>query len=236
MPVRATVVWRRQEAPESGQGAWAVVIDVLRATSSIVTALAAGAACVRPVDEVASALAAREEHPGSLLAGERSCRIIPGFDLGNSPASFFLPSMTGREVILATTNGSRALAAAAAASFDRVLAVSLLNIGSAASAVEAADPESLVIICAGTNGSFSLDDALVAGALLERLSAVVGDDAAMAARMLYRANRDDVLGLLLRCQAGKNLVEAGMRGDVEFCARADAFDVVPHLTRGVLVR
>lgn len=236
MGVHATVVWRRQEAPSAGQGAWAVVIDVLRATSSIATALAAGAASIWPVDEVEAALAAKREVAHALLAGERSCRIIPGFDLGNSPAAFSVPAMAGRRIIMATTNGSRALAAARQAGFDRVLTASLLNIGAVASAIAGSGAERLVLICAGTNGAFSLDDAVVAGALLERIPDMVADDSALAARTLYRAAREDVVGVFFRSQAGQNLIAAGMRGDVEFCAQTDAFDVVPHLEGDVLVR
>jgi len=238
MLVDVAVAWRREEAPIAPPGGWAVVIDVLRATSSITTALAAGAVRVRPVAEIEAAFAAAAEHPEAVLAGERSCRMIPGFQLGNSPASFLSQAVLGREVVLATTNGSRALFAAGSAGFAEVLALSLLNLGAVAAAVCSGAPASLTIICAGTNGCFSLDDAFVAGALVDRLQSSVhvdGDDAAISAAMLYRCQQHRPLDLFLGCRAGRNLIEAGMRGDVEFCARTDAFFVVPTLRDGVMV-
>jgi len=232
--VRVRVLWRRQEIPAQGSG-WAIVVDVLRATSSIVTALAAGAAEVCPVAEIEEAHRMRSVDPDVLLAGERGCRIIEGFDLGNSPVGFFTPQMRGRRLVLATTNGSRALAAAARAGFAPVLAGALLNLQALVDAVRAAGPEEVTVVCAGTNGAFSADDALVAGAIAEGLGAEE-DDTALAASALWRSWEKDVVGLFVRSRAGRNLLEVGMRADVEFCARQDAFAVVPRWEGGRLIR
>ncbi len=238
MGVQVSVAWTREGAYTAGEDAWAVVIDVLRATSSIGTALAGGARAVRPVDDMQTAFDWKTRDTGCLLAGERNCRPIPGFDLGNSPSAFLAPHVRGRQVVLATTNGSRALASAASSGFAEVLAVSLLNLGAVAEHIVRGHPERLRIVCAGTNGVFSIDDAYVAGALIDRLSdrtRVECDDAGMAACLLHCASARDVPALFLKSRAGRNLLEAGLREDVLFCARVDALNVVPRMTDGVLL-
>lgn len=238
MGVQVSVAWTREGALEGGEDAWAVVIDVLRATSSIGTALAVGARAVRPVDDIQTAFDWKTRDTDCLLAGERSCRPIPGFDFGNSPSAFLTPQVRGRQVVLATTNGSRALASAASAGFAEVLAVSLLNLGAVAKHIGRMHPQRLHIVCAGTNGAFSIDDAYVAGALIDRLSDATHlecDDAALAACLVHRGSAYDVPALFLQSRAGRNLLEAGLRDDVLFCARVDTLDVVPRMIDGVLV-
>jgi len=233
------VYWRREDAQPPAGPALIVVIDVLRATSTITTALAAGAASVMAVDGPAEALLLRASDPARLLAGERAAHPLPGFDFGNSPAAMLTPAVSGRQVVLATTNGSRALAWAARQAED-VLALSLLNVSAVAAAVVAAAPEALYILCAGTEGRFSLDDAYVAGALLDALEAVgqagtEWTDAARAALWTYRGAPERPFAALAATGPGRSLIGKGYRADVEFCAQRDAFAVVPRLRAGVLV-
>lgn len=220
-------------------GSLVAVIDVLRATSTIVTALAAGAASVRPVDSAAEALALRASTPGCLLAGERGALPIPGFDYGNSPATLLNADVPGKQLVLATTNGSRALALAGQRT-ESVTALSLLNVEAVAASCAAARPESLYVLCSGTEGRFSADDAYVAGALLVRLDALMSGgyawtETARAAAWLYRGAPEPAFAALAASGPGQSLIGKGFRADVEFCAQRDAFALTPWLRDGRLV-
>ena len=214
-------------------GATAVVVDVVRATSCIVEAIANGARAVHPavsVEEAVSVQAARNG-PGdrALLCGERGGLRIEGFDLGNSPAEFTAAAVGGRRLVMTTTNGTRAFAAAHPA--DRVLAASFLNRTAVAEAVS--EDAAVAIVCAGKEGRFSLDDAVCAGhivrALLDRAAVSVKlADGAVAARDLA-AVHDISAGMLAGTAAGRALVEVGLGGDLALCARADRHQIVPMM-------
>ena len=203
------------------------VIDVIRATSTIVTALAHGALSVLPMADVADAFAVKARDPAALLAGERGGKPLPGFDLGNAPGDFTAERVAQRRIILTTTNGTQALAACAGA--RAVMTASLLNLEAVATRLRELGPP-WIIVCAGFEGSFGLDDAIVAGALAEAL----GQDHALVS--LYRSVRRDLAGALLGSKAGQELVKVGLEKDVSFCARRDLFWLVPTLGGdGVLV-
>ena len=208
------------------------MIDVLRATSTIVTALAAGATAVRAVDTVEEAEALRHADPRRLLGGERHLKPLPSFDFGNSPASYLSPQVRDRELILSTTNGTRALAWAAATK-ARVLALALLNVSAVASTLLDPAPAHVLLLCAGVQGRIGWDDAYVAGALLERLiSAGLTVDLGETAQVVHWLYMGASTGTtpfdaLAATDPGQQLIAAGYRADVEFCARRDAFDVVP---------
>jgi 2-phosphosulfolactate phosphatase len=193
-----------------------VVIDVLRATTTIVQALAAGYERVLAVDslEGARALAA----PGRVLAGERHCLRPPGFDLGNSPADLEPPR--GAELVLATTNGTPAIVHAAAVS-QLVLIGSLRNLDAVAAAAQTADD--VLIVCAGTDGHPSFEDTYVAGRLVERLGTGASDAALIAAATAHARPYD-----ALSAGAGaRALIEVGLTADIAFCAQESVVDVVP---------
>jgi 2-phosphosulfolactate phosphatase len=192
----------------------AIVIDVLRATTTIVQALAAGYERVLAVDtlERARALAA----PGRVLAGERQCLRPPGFDLGNSPIEMDPPR--GAELVLATTNGAPAIVAAAAVC-ERVLIASLRNLAAVIDAARTA--EDVLIVCAGTGGLPSLEDTYVAGRLAARLGHELTDAARIA---VATAQLPDAL---VSGAGARALIEADMRHDIEFCAQESVVDVVP---------
>jgi len=196
------------------------VIDVIRATSTIVTALAHGALSVLPMADVADAFAVKARDPAALLAGERGGKPLPGFDLGNAPGDFTAERVAQRRIILTTTNGTQALAACAGA--RAVMTASLLNLEAVATRLRELGPP-WIIVCAGFEGSFGLDDAIVAGALAEAL----GQDHALVS--LYRSVRKDLAGTLLRSQAGQELVQAGLEKDVPFCAQLNLYSIVPTL-------
>lgn len=207
---------------ETAPAPTAIVVDVLRATSTIAQALAAGHSRVLSCAEVDEARAlARDE--GGLLAGERKCVRIPGFDRGNSPQEF--TGVGGGAVILTTTNGTRALVSAAAVC-RRVLAGSLLNLEAVTAAARKAG-EDVVVVCAGVLGAFALDDAYCAGRIVESLGGEPTDAAAAAVR-LRRSFASGEEGLRAS-QSARNLLAAGLESDIPFCARESVLDVVPRV-------
>jgi 2-phosphosulfolactate phosphatase len=199
-----------------------IVIDVLRATSTICQALTSGferVVCVGEIDD-ARALAG----PGVALAGERGNVRIDGFDHGNSPREFTSVTQpgTGTRLVLTTTNGTRLLLAAAARC-DEVLVASLLNLDAVVRAASGADE--VAVLCAGVEGAFAIDDAYVAG----RIAAAFGgerDDAAVAAVRLARAFETAEEGIAGGISAA-NIRSAHLDDDIAFCARESVLDVVP---------
>jgi 2-phosphosulfolactate phosphatase len=229
--VKATVFFTLQEVDAAAvQEQTAIVIDVLRASSTIVAALAAGAQAIYPVDstEEAIKLATSLGRADTLLAGERKGLMIEGFDLGNSPREFTPEAVGGKKVVMTTTNETRALVAASGA--ERVLIASMLNLSAVARAV--ADAPRVAVVCSGKEGRFAIEDALCAGMLLARLaggaSALELEDAGRAALALAGAFAADA-GFLSGTAAGRALAEIGLAEDVDWCARVDAHDLVPEL-------
>jgi 2-phosphosulfolactate phosphatase len=199
----------------------AIVVDVLRATSTIVQALDAGYLRVFCCAEVDEARALRESLNGAVLAGEREAQAIPGFDLGNSPREFVRP--LGEQVVLTTTNGTRAVVAAAGAS-DVVLIGSLLNLDAVSAAAEGA--EDVAVVCAAVDGVFSLDDAYCAGRIVEALGGE-RTDAAEAAVRVARSFPAAEEGL----RAAHNPRQEGLDDDIAWCARENVCAVVPRFLR-----
>jgi 2-phosphosulfolactate phosphatase len=218
--------WRTLETERLRASACAV-IDVIRATSTIVTALAQGASGVQPVASVDAAFALKERNPEALLAGERGGRALPGFDLGNSPEDFTPERVQGRPIILTTTNGTQALAACDGA--QAVITASLLNLDAAAARLREIGPP-WIIVCAGCDGKFGVDDAVVAGALAEAL----GREHAMVS--LYHSVRRELAETLLASAAARELLKVGLEKDVPFCARMNLFSIVPTLGKDGMLR
>lgn len=221
--------------PAGLSGATAVVIDVVRATSCIVEALANGARGVLPAISIEEAGRLRDSvGADALLCGERHGLRIEGFDLGNSPAEFTREAVGGRHLVMTTTNGTRALMAATGS--DRIIAASFLNLGAVADAVRGDD--SVVIVCAGKAGSFALDDTVCAGHILRRVldgwtRPVAMDERARAAVDL--AGLHEVSGdMLAGTEAGRALIDVGLGGDLALCARADRHKIVPMMCDRVI--
>jgi 2-phosphosulfolactate phosphatase len=218
------------------QGATAVVMDVIRATSTIIEALAAGARAVYPTisTEDAIRLATSLGRKEALICGERKGLKIDGFDLGNSPAEFTQEKVGGKQLVMTTTNGTRAFLAAEQA--ERVVCSAFVNLSATARAVR--DVEDLVFVCAGKEDRFALDDALCAGMILRSLlgeatgegivGEVVLDDASRTALDLARAHEPTV-EFLAETAAGASLVAVGLATDIPLCARVDLYDFVPTM-------
>lgn len=204
---------------EAASAPTGIVVDVLRATSTIAQALAAGydrVLCCRELDD---ARELRASLPDSLVGGERNAVRIEGFDVGASPREFL--EARARSLILSTTNGTQTILIAA----DRcrvVLLGSLLNLDAVAAA--AREPgEDVAILCAGFKGAFALDDAYCAGRIVSLLGGE-RTDAAIAAELIAQSFSDAHAGLNARTYGPPGLEE-----DIAFCARESALDVVPRL-------
>jgi len=220
--VRVDVAFTPDEAGEAPTG---IVIDVIRATSTICQALASGYERVFCAAEIEEAKALRERLGDGLLGGERNAVRIPGFDLGNSPREYLEPGDS--TLILSTTNGTRAVVAAAGRC-RRVLVASLLNLSAVVAETRAAG-EDAIVVCAGVQGTLALDDAYVAGRFVEALGWERTDAAEAAARLAgtwsgaeeaFRASK-----------SGRNLVgnAPDLEPDIPFCARESVLDLVPEL-------
>ena len=210
---------------ESAAAPTGVVIDVIRATSTICQALASGYERVWCAAEVEDARALRTDPGVVTLGGERLGLRIDGFDLGNSPMEYL--EVRTPTLALSTTNGTRAIVTAAERC-DRVLIASLLNLAAATEAA-ASHGEDIAIFCAGVKGAFALDDSYVAGRIVERLDCEPSDAAEAATRLArsyataeeaFRASR-----------SGRNLINHGpeLEADIRYCARESVLAVVPRL-------
>lgn len=220
--------------PALVSGRTAVVIDVIRATSTIVEALANGASAIYPTasTEEAIKLVGSLGREDTLLCGERKGLKVEGFDLGNSPGEFTRSRVEGKRLVMSTTNGTQALAAVAGA--ERVIVASLLNLTAAARTIGSA--LDLAVVCAGKEGAFSLDDVLCAGLLLRGAELADGaehNDAALAALALADHFTPDG-AFLRRTAAGRALVDIGLEDDLEACADCDRHDIVPEMRNRVI--
>ena len=218
--MRVHVAFVPDEAASAPVG---IVIDVLRATSTIAQALAAGYQRVLCVRELEHARSLRAELPDSVVGGERDAIVIEGFDVGASPREFLEPR--AETLILSTTNGTRSIVTAAERC-DEVLLGSLLNLDALVSTVRERG-EDVAIVCAGYKGAFALDDAYCAGRVVQLLD---GDrtDAAVAAATIAAAYPTPLDGLNARTYGPPGLEE-----DIVFCARESVLDVIPHFARMV---
>jgi 2-phosphosulfolactate phosphatase len=223
-----------------------VVFDILRATSTLVTALAHGAAAVVPVATVAEARVWRKKHPELLLAGERNGLRIRAetpeetdFDLGNSPREFTPEAVRGKTIVTTTTNGTRALRACLGA--RTVLAGSFLNLAATARALRAAAPTAVLLVCSGTGEQAALEDVLAAGALVGLIEddfagGRIGD-AALMARELYLQFGEDLAGAMRFSANGRRLLAMPeLREDVNYCLQRDVSNLVAVMGKDGIIR
>jgi 2-phosphosulfolactate phosphatase len=216
------------------QGRTVFVIDILRATTSMCAALSSGAKAIIPVatTEEALRLAQTIGSADVLLAGEKDCRRIDGFQLGNSPLEMTESAVRGKTLVLTTTNGSKALLACQGAGAVYPACAGNLSLA-AEKARETLDrDDDMLVVCAGRGGAFSLDDAYAAGRLV---SAALGgprgrrglNDAALASLDLVRRYGDTWERPLRRSRAGRELIRLGFGDDVKASAWPDAYPVLP---------
>jgi 2-phosphosulfolactate phosphatase len=220
--VRTDVVFTPDEVGAAPTG---IVIDVIRATSTICQALASGYERVFCAAEVDEARALRDALGEGVLGGERHAVLIPGFDLGNSPREYVEPA--GSTLVLSTTNGTRAVVAAARRC-ERVYIASLLNLEAVVAAARDAAND-VVVVCAGVQGTLALDDAFVAGRIVELLGWERTDAAEAAARLVTTWSGPEEA--LRASKSGRNLMENAphLEADIPFCARESVLGVVPQL-------
>jgi 2-phosphosulfolactate phosphatase len=204
---------------EPGEAPLGIVVDVLRATSTIAQALASGYRRVLCCAEIEQARALKAELGDALVGGERGAVRIEGFDVGASPREFLEPR--AGTLILSTTNGTRTILAAAERCAEVVLG-SLLNLDAVVRAARERDVDAAVL-CAGFKGAFALDDAYCAGRIVQGLDAT-RTDAAIAAELIARSFPDPHAGLTARTYG-----PSGLEEDIAFCARENVLDVVPRL-------
>ena len=215
------------------EGRTALVIDVIRATTTIVQAISNGARAVYPTEsaEEAIKLASSLGRDEVLLCGERGGLRIDGFDLGNSPSEYEPDVVEDKQLVMSTTNGTRAFVAAEAA--ERVVPVAMVNLTAAAESAVAEGPENLVVICSGKENRFSLDDAVCAGHLIREIAKVsgitpeLGDAGRTTVELAQRF--EPTAEFLKSTAAGRALVDVGLEDDLAFCAQMNLHRVVPEM-------
>ncbi|HEY8464281.1 MAG TPA: 2-phosphosulfolactate phosphatase [Bacillota bacterium] len=214
-----------------------VVIDVFRATSTIITALAHQATEVIPVNEPAEAIELMRSigTQECVIGGEHKGFKIDGFNLGNSPAEYTEDVIGGKKVILCTTNGTKAVKRAQSA--DEVLIGAFLNIQSVIDNLRSSNQDVLVV-CAGREQHVSLEDLTCAGMIIQALSSDQGvelTDAALIARLVAGQAQPELTSFLKNSEHGRYLMEIGMTADVEACAVLNKFAILPRYTDGKIV-
>ena len=209
-----------------------VIVDILRATSSMVTAFAHGVARIRPVAHPEACYVWRER--GYLIAGERDGQKIADFDLGNSPLEYQSDQVAGQSLAMTTTNGTLAIAKAQGA--RQLIVGAFLNLSAVVDILKTQNT-SVVVVCAGWKGHVNLEDTLFAGALADQLQSHfrMGSDAALMASVAYRAARPDLLDFLSQSSHVQRLQRLGCQPDIAFCLRESLYETVPVLSDDYLV-
>ena len=223
-----------------------VVFDILRATTSMISALANGAEAIIPVGEIGEALELRRQHPDYLLAGERDgVRIrspLTGgidFDLGNSPREFTSERVQGRTIIITTTNGTRALRACAGA--KAVLIGSFLNLRANVNWLRENKPTNLLLVCSGTYDQAAFEDILAAGAICERIwpnyaGGLVADSAELA-RRIYPLMQANLLDALKTSRNGRRLLSVpALRDDVWYSVQRETVSFTAQMSSEGIIR
>lgn len=211
----------------------AVVIDVLRATTTIATALAAGAEAVQAFSDLDELMAASERWlpQKRLRAGERGGAKVEGCDLGNSPLDCTPARVGGRRLFISTTNGTRALQRVEQS--PTVIAAAMVNRRTAVRYLLERQPETVWLLGSGWEGGYSLEDTACAGAIARGVmegssqSVTVGNDEAIAAMALYAQWQDELLELFHQSSHGQRLLRLDGEADLKYCATADLLDVLP---------
>lgn len=241
-PIQITVTFKPVELtgmpPEELSRSFCVVLDILRATTTILTALAHGARSVTPVSTIAEALARRRQDPTILLAGERGGYAIGpdqtggiAFDFGNSPREFLNAAIADRSIVMTTTNGTRAIQACRHA--QAVLIGGFVNLGTLIRWIVQTRPRRLVLVCAGTGEETAVEDVLGAGAFCHRLAEQIElepADSALIASQLFGSLQGRLLPTCQNGQNGRRLQDdPRLRGDIPFSLQEDAVPVLARL-------
>ena len=224
--------------PAEGNPDCAIAVDILRATTTIATALSAGAEGVQVFSDLNELMRVSEAHSPDLRirVGERDGKTVDGCDLGNSPFDFTPDVVGGKRIFMSTTNGTRALQKIQNA--KNVLACAMINLGSVLKYLRETKPETLWIVGSGWEGNYSLEDTTCAGAIALNLEdeADFGNDEAIAAAALYKTWQGQVEELFYQASHGKRLLNLNGAEDIAYCAKIDLVDVLPKQSKvGLLV-
>ena len=214
------------------EGKIVVVIDVLRATSCMVTGIAEGVAGIIPVEKVEECQALKNQ--GYIAAAERDGKKVEGFDIGNSPFSYQEEIVKGKWVAVTTTNGTRALVKSTHA--KEVLVGAFIN-KSAIVNYLLSKSEDIVMVCAGWKGQLNLEDTLFAGAVIDAVKSDIEmkNDSALTAFYLYERAKNDLFGFLSNSSHFHRLKNLGIEEDIKFCLTDDVYEVVPVFKEGKIV-
>ena len=218
-------------------GKTAVVIDVLRASTTIITALQNGAKEIIPVGTVEFAVKVSGGMFGgqTLLGGERNTKKIEGFALGNSPFEYSEDVVSGKSVILYTTNGTKAIVKA---KFSADLFIcAFLNVSALANHLTSLNKD-IEIVCSGRSNNFSIEDTVCAGKLISEIEKLndelIVSDSARASQALNKSFGKNILKMLKESEHGKILIENGFTEDLNFCSKLNNTNVIPYFTGNVL--
>lgn len=215
------------------QNSIVVVIDILRATSSITYGIENGAQTIIPVAQVEDCLKYADK--GYLLAAERNGEVVKGYDFGNSPFSYTKEKVNGKTIVLTTTNGTKAMHMARETAYQVVVG-SFLNLTSLCNWLKAQNKD-VLLLCAGWKDKFNLEDTLFAGAVVNvlRKDFVHFDDACVAAEDMYLLAKDDLRGYLKKSSHNYRLEQLNIEEDVKFCLQLDTCQAIPVLIGDDLV-
>lgn len=214
-----------------------VVIDVLRASSTIVTALLNGAKGVIPVEDMgeASRISQSVDSDNLLLCGEKDGIKIEGYDLGNSPLEYTKETVGGKTLVFNTTNGTKAIKKGVGA--DRLIIASFLNLSTVVSELKAADKD-IILVCAGWRGRLGLEDLLLAGAIIYHLGDQQGAsdlrDGSKVALGIYEKYREDLYGVLSNSNHAVRLKNIAGEEDIRYCSQIDTCTLLPELNDGII--
>lgn len=225
----------RDVEPQHLNNQTVIVIDVLRATSNMVTALSHGCREIIPLETIEAAIRLKE--PGDLLGGERNCCKLPDFEFGNSPFEYMNPLVEGKRILMTTTNGTRVIQRVNQA--KSILAGAFVNARACASAAIELN-EDISILCAGTNDSFSWEDGLCAGLILHELQlltnhALQANDLGLCMLSSYIEVKSSLPQALLQSSNGKKLCRLGFEPDISYCSKVNIIETVPIFTDGKLI-
>lgn len=215
-----------------------VVIDVLRATTTIVTALENGAKEIIPVHSIEFAMKASSSMFGgqTLIGGERNTKKIDGFNLGNSPLEYTNEKIAGKSLILFTTNGSKAIVKTKYS--KATLIGSFLNVQSIAEHLVNLNEEAVEIVCSGANGLFCIEDTVCAGLIVREICKMKPDvvltDGARAAIDLSGLVMNDIYKMLVNSDHGKLLIANGFEKDITYCSRLNVSTIVPEYSTNII--
>lgn len=208
------------------KGKIAVVVDILRATSCMVSGLATGVATIKPLADVEVCRSLKAD--GYFIAGERNGSKVEGFDMGNSPFEYMEAHLKGQKVAVTTTNGTLAIEKSKLA--DEVIIGAFLNLSAVAAYIQKAGKD-VVVVCAAWKGKVNLEDSLFAGALVDKLSAThhPACDVPRMMLRLYRVESGRLFDVVRESSHARRLNKLDVFKDIEFCVEEDRFDVVPVL-------